>query len=336
MCPSADHQLPPMPHHTPGRDRLGQTPRPAHDPAVRALYATMGTDPLTAEQIPASREEHWLTPEDACARFGLDYHEVTCPGFGGTAITLGVYRRRGDDSAGPGIVVIHGGGMVNGDHYAAIIDVADTLQRHGGRVITVDYRLAPEHPAPIPVEDCHAALVWVLGHAEELGIDATRLVLAGGSAGGGLAAGAALLHRDRGGEPLLGLMLGCPMLDDRNDSTSIRQFERSIAWSGASNEVGWTALLGERRGTEQVSPYDAPARATWLGGLPPTLIYVGSADPFRSEDVAFAEAIWRDGGDCELHVMPGGCHGYEVLASGSAIADTTVAARAAWFARILG
>ena len=110
------------------------------------------------------------------------------------------------------------------------------------------------------------------------------------------------------------MLLECPMLDDRNDSTSIRQYDVASGWCAQSNEFGWTALLGAARGTDDVSPYDAPARATWLGGLPPIHISVGSADPVRDEDVDFATGIWRDGGDCELHVLPGGVHGFEAYA----------------------
>lgn len=152
-----------------------------------------------------------------------------------------------------------------------------------GTVIAVEYRLAPEHQAPTPVEDCYSALAWVVEHAETIGLNPAQIVLAGQIAGGGLATGTALPARDRGLQPVAGLLLESPMLDDRNCTVSIRQFWVAPMWSGQSNEFGWGALLGEARGTDDVSPYDAPARATHLGGPPPVHISVGSADPFRDE-----------------------------------------------------
>lgn len=330
-----DHGLPPMSAPPRGRDDLGETPRPPHDPSVAVLAGVLPTEPLTPERIPETRGVVWLTPERLAEAFPVHLRYVDVPGFDGASLRLAVIRRVGDDAVGPGLFWIHGGGMIGGEPLGSAIDAVPHLLVHGGTVLSVEYRLAPEHPAPIPVEDCYAALVWCVDHAAELGFDPDRMILGGGSAGGGLAAGVALLARDRQGPALVGAMLHCPMLDDRNDSTSIRQFDRSIGWSGQNNAVGWGALLGEARGTDAVSPYDAPARATWLGGLPPVHISVGSADPFRTEDVAFAEGIWRDGGDCELYVLPGGHHGYEVMVPKASISVATLESRRLWVNRIL-
>ena len=143
------------------------------------------------------------------------------------------------------------------------------VERFDAVCVTVDYRLAPEHPDPGPVEDRYATLVWTVQHAAELGIDPERLVVTGPSAGGGLAAGVALLARDRGGPALLGQMLVSPMLDDRNETVSAHQIDGVGVWDRGSNDMGWNALLGDRRGTDAVSVYAAPARATDLAGLPP-------------------------------------------------------------------
>lgn len=331
-----DHGLHVMKAVVRGRDAQGETPRPPCDASSAVVFAAVAQPPVRPQDIVSRRTRCVATAADVLAAAdGIEHREVIFESHDGASLPLAVFRRRGNDAVGPGFVYIHGGGMIGGNRFDGIGPWLDHLAEHGGAVVSVEYRLAPEHPAPIPVEDCYAALTWVVGHAETLGIDPSRLVVGGFSAGGGLAAGVMLLARDRGGPPLLGVQLECPMLDDRNDSTSIRQFFECGGWCGRSNEVGWTALLGSWRGTAEVSPYDAPARAPWLGGLPPVYISVGSADPFRDEDVAFASALWRDGGDCELHVVPGGPHGHELLIPEASIARATRLTRKMFVARLL-
>jgi acetyl esterase/lipase len=186
------------------------------------------------------------------------------------------------------------------------------------------------------VEDCYAGLVWTAAHAAELGIDADRIIIVGGSAGGGLAAAVSLLARDRGGPAVFGQMLMCPMLDDRNDTPSSLQMAGLGVWDHTANETGWTALLGDQRGGPDVSPYAAPARATDLSGLPPAFVDVGSAETFRDEDVAYATRIWQAGGRAELHVWPGGYHGFDGFAPQAALSLEANAARLRWLRRLLG
>ena len=200
----------------------------------------------------------------------------------------------------------------------------------------MDYRLAPEHPDPYPVEDCYATLLWTVEHAAELGVDPARIVVNGPSAGGGLAAGVALLARDRGGPPLLGQLLVSPMLDDRNETVSSHQIDGVGVWDRESNDTGWNALLGDRRGTDTVSIYAAPARATDLTGLPPAYLECGSAEVFRDEDVAYASSLWAAGVQAELHVWPGAFHASDQLAPDAALSREAVTARDAWMARLLG
>jgi acetyl esterase/lipase len=194
--------------------------------------------------------------------------------------------------------------------------------------------MPPEYPDPTPVDDCYAGLLWTADHAGELGIAPTALFLAGGSAGGGLAAGTALRVRDHGGPGLAGLLLSSPMLDDRMRTASARM-TGVLSWSRTSNETGWRMLLGERFGADDVSDYSAPGRATDLSGLPATFIDVGSVDLFRDEAVAFASTIWAGGSDAELHVWPGGFHGYEGYAPNAALTVETLAARERWVRRVL-
>ena len=212
----------------------------------------------------------------------------------------------------------------------------DWAEELGLVVVSVEYRLAPEHPHPAPVEDCYAGLLWTAAHAEEIGGDPDRVILAGGSAGGGLAAALALLARDRRGPRPLGQLLMCPMLDDRNDTLSAHQMAGLGVWDRTANETGWNALLGEARGTDDVEPYAAPARATDLSGLPPAFIDVGSAETFRDEDVPYATRIWQAGGSAELHVWPGGFHGFDGLVPQAALSVDARGACLRWLRRLLG
>jgi acetyl esterase/lipase len=249
-------------------------------------------------------------------------------------IPLSVFTPRDRTGAAPALYWIHGGGMVTGTRFAAG-EALEAAASSDAVVTSVEYRLAPEHPAPVPIDDCYAGLVWVAEHADELGVDPSRIVLGGTSAGGGLAAATALRARDHGGPELAGLMLCCPMLDDRMSSCSSDQFGDDILWTRASNEFGWRSLLGDRFGTDQVTIYEAPGRATDLSGLPPTYVDVGSADLFRDEDVAFASTIWASGGDAELHVWAGGFHGFELLVPSAALSRDAAEARKRWLARTL-
>jgi acetyl esterase/lipase len=203
-------------------------------------------------------------------------------------------------------------------------------------VVSPSYRLAPQHPDPAPADDCHAALLWAVGHAAELGIDPSRILLTGHSAGAGLAAGLALRLRDAGGPAVRGQLLMCPMLDDRECTPSSVELDGDGVWDRTSNRTGWTALLGPRRGGPDVSPYAAPARASGLGGLPSAYLDVGSAETFRDETVAYASRIWQAGGVAELHVWPGAYHCFELVAPYAAVSQAALAARRVWAARALG
>jgi acetyl esterase/lipase len=229
---------------------------------------------------------------------------------------------------------IHGGGMIVGDNRFGLVEMIDLADPLGMAVVSVEYRLAPETPHPGPVADCYAGLVWTSTHAAELNIDAQRIILAGVSAGGGLAAGVTLMARDHNGPAVFAQLLQSPMLDDRNDTPSARQMQGLGIWDRSSNETGWNALLGDGvRGGPDVSAYAAPSRAEDLSGLPSTFIDVGSAETFRDEDVAYASRIWQAGGRVELHVWPGGFHGFDIVAPNATISQDAIAARAAWLCR---
>ena len=315
--------------------------RPPFDPELEAVLALLGEQlppSITPEMIPLLRQGSpvSLDPDAVLAEVGVERVDHTIPGHEGGSIEVSVLRRIGRTGVGPGIFHTHGGGMIIGDRFVGLGQILPWIIEHDAVAVTVEYRLAPEFPDPYPVEDCYAGLVWTADHAAELGIDPDRLIIAGASAGGGLAAGTALLARDRRGPALAGQVLIYPMLDDRDATVSTAQIDGVGVWDRTSNLTGWTALLGARRGTEDVSIYAAPARATDLSGLPPAFIDCGSVEVFRDEDVQYATALWHAGVQAELHVWPGGFHGFDLMAPHTAIAQAMTAARDAWVGRILG
>ncbi|MGL4176620.1 MAG: alpha/beta hydrolase [Dermatophilaceae bacterium] len=312
---------------------------PPFDPELAAMLDGVELPTtVTAEMLPFLRQGlPGDTPlEELLDTWDLEDRDVVIPGYLGDEIVVSVMQPRDLVGVGPGIVYAHGGGMVVGDRFGQLGLVVPWLTEHRAALVTVEYRLAPEFPDPYPVEDVFAGLAWTLDHAAELRIDPERLLLAGVSAGGGLVAGTALLARERGLPRVAGQLLMGPMLDDRDATVSTHQYERLGTWTRGLNAFGWTALLGDRRGTDDVSEFAAPARATDLSGLPPAYIDVGSAEVFRDEAVAYAEAIWQAGGSAELHVWSGGFHGFEGFAPQTAVAQASMAARQSWVGRVLG
>jgi acetyl esterase/lipase len=315
--------------------------RPPFDPELEAVLALLGEQlppSITPEMIPLLRQglPIEVDVDTVLAEAGVERIDRTIAGYQGGSIEVTVLRRIGRTGVGPGIYHTHGGGMIIGDRFVGLAQILPWIVRHDAVAVTVEYRLAPEFPDPIPVEDCYAGLIWTAEHAAELGIDPGRLIIAGASAGGGLAAGTALLARDRQGPRLAGQVLIYPMLDDRDETVSTAQIDGIGVWDRTSNLTGWTALLGERRGTDDVSIYAAPSRATDLSGLPPAFIDCGSAEVFRDEDVAYATALWHAGVQAELHVWPGGFHGFDLMAPHTELAQAMTAARDAWVGRVLG
>ncbi|UZN03105.1 alpha/beta hydrolase [Cellulomonas sp. S1-8] len=311
------------------------TTRPPFDPAVASALADRPGDVVTTlapDEIAALRAR--AQPPDlddvaVLARRTLTWHHAPGPD-GEVRVAL---LRPASDGPVPVLLHLHGGGLVAG---TVSDDVAATAATGPGwAVASVDYRLAPEHPYPAAVEDAYAALVWLVGQADSLGLDAARVVVTGVSAGAGVAAALALLARDRGGPTLAGQLLVCPMLDDRNDSASGEQMAGVGSWDRTANATGWAAYLGDAAGGPSTPAYASAARAAQLDGLPPAYVDVGSAETFRDECVRYAARIWTDGGDAELHVWPGGCHGFDGLVPDAPVSRDARTARARWLARLL-
>ncbi|MEV5957064.1 alpha/beta hydrolase [Streptomyces sp. NPDC051987] len=325
----------------PERPLAGPPPLDAELAApLRAVLDQMPM-PLTADLVADRRRRSMagrLTDEQIRRGGRFEIEERTVPGPPGAPdVPLLVCRPTG--ATGPSAVIYHthGGGMVAGSHRSTeLAGELDRAQELGLAVVSVDYRLAPEHPDPAPVEDCWAGLGWLADRGPEFGLDPDRIVLSGNSAGGALAAGLALLARDRGGVRPLGQLLQFPMLDDRCATDSHAQLERAGLWDGASNRAGWTALLGERRGTADVSCYAAPARAGDLSGLAPAYLEVGSVEALRDEGIAYASRIWRAGGRAELHVWSGAFHSFDEWVPRAEVSAAAHRARVSWLRRLLG
>ncbi|WP_123733229.1 alpha/beta hydrolase [Rathayibacter sp. PhB152] len=313
---------------------------PPFDPELATFLDRLqerGPFTLTTAMLPRMRELETTEQEldDALRARGLERRTITVPGHDGDPIDLGILQRAGRTGTAPCFFTIHGGGMMFGHYLGNLDSYDDWLLTHDVVLVTVDYRLAPEHPDPYPVEDCYAGLVWTAEHADALGVDPDRIVLVGQSAGGGLAAGTALLARDRRGPSVLAQILISPMLDDSDSTVSTRQIDGIGVAGRAMTRFGWDAYLGARRGGEDVSVYAAPARAGDLSGLPQAYLDCGSAEVFRDETVAYASRLWEAGVQAELHVWPGAFHGFTSMMPGAELSRAAVTALARWTTRLL-
>jgi acetyl esterase/lipase len=247
-----------------------------------------------------------------------------------------IYRPTSSMSVLPCLLWIHGGGMVVGSIEGDDWRCEGYVATLGCAVVSVEYRLAPEHSHPAAVEDCYSALRWVSENGPSIGIDTARIALAGASAGGGIAAGVALLARDRGGPKVNFQLLIGPMLDDRNVTPSSREFTTGHpAWTRELNIEAWTAYLGKPIGGDDVSPYAAPARARDLSNLPPTMIQIAEFDVFRDESIAYAHGLMKSGVSTALHFYAGAFHGFDTFAPDASISRRSIAERMAALDRAL-
>lgn len=216
------------------------------------------------------------------------------------------------ETALPVLVWMHGGGFVVG-HPVEHDNIAINFVRGANcAVVSVDYRLAPENPFPAGIEDCYTALQWVAAQGSQFGFDTGRIAVGGYSAGGGLAAGLALLARDRGGPNLVLQMPLCACLDDRHLTQSAQEVTDGRVWSRSISEDAWNLYLTglDRANT---SYYAAPARATDLSGLAPAYFGIGELDLMRDENIDYANRLMQAGVSAELHIFRGAFHGFELL-----------------------
>ncbi|RYJ22220.1 esterase/lipase [Streptomyces sp. L-9-10] len=314
------------------------TARPALDPELRELSADMPLmSQLSQEMLAQVRPFSSMPVEPLLEGRAIDRREVTVPSPDGTPIPLSIFSPANTDrtTAAPCVYWMHGGGMVMGDRFSQIDIPLEWLDEFGAVVVSVDYRLAPEATGTVPVDDCYQGLLWIAGHAAELGIAPDRIIVAGASAGGGLAAGVALLARDLGTPTIAAQVLIGPMLDHRNTTTSSGQYSNGPGvWTREMNAFGWRCLLGDLA-DDEVPAYVSPALADDISGLPTTYIDTGSAEVFRDEDTTYATRVWAAGGQAELHVWAGGFHGFDALYPQARISATARRTRTDWLARVL-
>ncbi|CEJ87828.1 hypothetical protein VHEMI04526 [[Torrubiella] hemipterigena] len=277
---------------------ITNVPKPAtHDvEARRQLLASFATG--SAPEIPPEIEHEILSVVAA------DGYKIPVWRF---------KKKTASTNPGPAVLHIHGGGFISLSPAMNVPQLCHATVETGVQIFSVDYRLAPEHPYPTPLEDCWDILKWITANDEQLGVDVHRIGIMGESAGGGLAAGVTLLARDRGlSPPLARQILGYPMLDDRTRADS--DMPAVTLWSESDNVTGWTAYLGDRMGGDGVPPYAAPGRATDFSGLPPLYMDVGQLDMFVREDIDYMRRAVQAGIEVEFHLYSGLPHGFDGIA----------------------
>lgn len=273
---------------------------------------------LIGENLEQTRGElNRMTLETAAAIEGFDHVDVADRQIdgpsSGQSLRLRLYSSGESSGLRPCILWIHGGGYILGCpemDEQLLCRKADEL---GCLVVAVDYRLAPEHPYPAALDDCDAALGWILENADELSVDANTLVLGGASAGGGLAAALALRARDQRPGAIAFQCLIYPMLDHRTGAAVPESAKDYWLWGVEHNRFAWNAYLGRNDLSDGVSPFASPTEAERLDGLPPAYLCIGDQDLFYEEDIDYARRLRDSGVAIELEVVPGAPHGFDKL-----------------------
>ena len=254
---------------------------------------------------------------------GVDRSDLTVASqHGGPDIPIRIYRPTNplnDQYKDCAVVLIHGGGMVMGGIETDDANAAFLSLQLDCAVISIDYRLAPENPFPAGLDDCFDVAQWVFSHTEDLKISPSKVVLFGGSAGGGLAISLGLRMRDEGMAPFALICAPYPMIDDRNTSPASYEITDLGVWDRAANLESWAWYLGKKIASEtepaftDVHHYAAPARATDLTGLAPIFTDVGDLDLFRDDVLSFVDRLKAAGNQVEFHFVKGMFHAGELF-----------------------
>ncbi len=307
---------------------------PAFHPDLRNIARVLPRSILSRRTLPILRAVGGLA---AWRRSfpGLIVDDVHVPGLAGAPLVrVRTYRASSpSESRAPALLWIHGGGLVLGTPAQDDALMSAWARDLGLVVVSVEYRKAPEHPYPAPLDDCVAALRWLRARED---VDPARIVVGGASAGGGLAAALALRLHDEGAPPPLLQLLVYPMLDDRTAVRPDVDGARHRLWSQADDLFGWSAYLGRSPGDDDVPDHAAPARRADLRGLPRAWIGVGSCDLFHDEDALYARRLQEAGVGAELHIVDGAFHGFDAVMPRAPVARDFRAAAAAALRRALG
>lgn len=282
------------------------------DPELKEVYSVSPAIELDSTEWIRALCQESLKVIGLPVNESVSVSERLIPGLNGAPdITVRIYEPSVKKVTLPGLLWIHGGGYVAGFPKLNEGLCLRFATEANCIVVSVDYRLAPENPFPLPLEDCYAALKWFYKNAGKLGADPSRIAVAGNSAGGGLTAALSLLARDRKGPSIAFQMPLYPMIDDRNTTPSSNEIVDEKVWNRQVNIKAWRMYLGaDTKG--DVSPYAAPARATDLSGLPPTYTCIGDLDPFRDETINYVARLRQAGVPTEFHLYPGCFHGFDV------------------------
>jgi acetyl esterase/lipase len=274
------------------------------DPQIAKAIAGQPSGQVVAETLDAMRAAN--NRPSAPPAPGVERRDYTVGGD--PAVVIRTHRPAGVEGRLPAVYSMHGGGYVLGSYSMDDARLEGWCRSYHCVGVSVEYRLSPETPYPGPLDDCYRGLKWVFEHHDELGADPERIGVSGTSAGAGLAAGLALLARDRGEVPLRFQLLDAPMIDDRQLTPS-SQRDDLVIFDRHSNEFGWRSYLGDLYGTPEVPACAAPARAADLAGLPTAYICVGNVDGFRDDAIEYAARLNQAGVPAELHLYAGAPHG---------------------------
>jgi acetyl esterase len=301
--------------------------------AMRARRAADGTPPLYTLSLAEARAAD-IAEIRAANGGGPPVAAVTdrvIPGPGGD-LMIRVYEPD-DGRDRPALVYFFGGGWTLGS-----LETCDAICRSltvAARCVTVSvqYRLAPEHPFPAAVEDCYAGVSWLAGHGAQLGVDTARLAVGGDSAGGNLAAAVTLLSRERGGPALRHQLLVYPNTDYRSDSASLRESEDPLLFNRFSADWYWGHYLADER--DGLNPLASPLRAASLAGLPEATVITAEYDPLRDQGEQYAQRLREAGVPVEARRYEGMAHGFFGMAGSFALGRESVAYAAARLASAL-
>lgn len=310
-------------------DRIDAESKPALDILWEALPGGLNGIPDIVARRAAYEAFRAAAPKGEFPNLKVSDHSYA--GHDGD-LSLRLYQPLSASAPAPGLIYIHGGGMIMGNLESQDEVLKITASELGIPIASIDYRKAPEHPYPAAPEDCYAGVCWVFENAAALGMDTNNIGLMGASAGGGLALATALMLRDREGPKLKHLIPIYPMIDDRHHTDSSKTVLNIGIWDREGSIEAWNWYLGD----SAPDAYAAPARAEDLSGLPPTYIDVGDLDLFRDEDILIAQRLSAAGVPVEFHLWTGAYHASELFAPQATLSQRIWATRYAAIRRFAG